>query len=113
MACVLAGGWTGRRHRRTLDAEGLRPGPVSARLSARFLETPTMPRLESIAKFAVPLGGQEIELQSVAFDTGGPEFLRVRIREGRRHTVFDIDAGTAGAWAGAMAAWAASREAPP
>jgi hypothetical protein len=72
-----------------------------------------MPRLESIAKFAVPLGGQEIELQSVAFDTGGPEFLRVRIREGRRHTVFDIDAGTAGAWARAMAAWAGPQEGPP
>jgi hypothetical protein len=72
-----------------------------------------MPRLESIAKFAVPLGGQEIELQSVAFDTGGPEFLRVRIREGRRRTVFDIDAGTAGAWARAMAAWAAPHEGPP
>lgn len=72
-----------------------------------------MPRLESIAKFAVPLGGQEIELQDVAFDTGGPHFLRVRIREGRRHTVFDIDAGTAGAWARAMAAWAAPQEGPP
>jgi hypothetical protein len=72
-----------------------------------------MPRLESIAKFAVPLGGQEIELQSLAFDTGGPEFLRVRIREGRRHTVFDIDAGTAGAWARAMAAWAAAQEGSP
>lgn len=72
-----------------------------------------MPRLESIAKFAVPLGGQEIELQSVAFDTGGPEFLRVRIREGRRFTVFDIDAGTAGAWAGAMAAWSEAQKSPP
>ena len=69
-----------------------------------------MPRLESVAKFAVPLGGQEIELQTVAFDTGGPEFLRVRIREGKRFTVFDVDAGTAGDWAGAMAAWAAARD---
>ena len=32
-----------------------------------------MPRLESVAKFTVPLGGQEIELQGIAFETGGPE----------------------------------------
>jgi hypothetical protein len=68
-----------------------------------------MTRLEPIAKFAVPLGGQEIELQSVAFETGGPQFLRVRIREGRRFTVFDVDAGTARDWAAAMARWAEDR----
>ena len=71
-----------------------------------------MTRLEPVAKFSVPLGGQEIELQSLAFDTGGPEFLRVRIREGRRFTVFDVDAGTARDWAAAMARWAADRAAP-
>ncbi len=68
-----------------------------------------MTRLEPVAKFAVPLGGQEIELQTVAFDTGGPEFLRVRIREGRRFTVFDVDAGAARDWSGAMARWAGER----
>ena len=66
-----------------------------------------MPRLEPVARFAVPLGGQEIELQSLAFETGGPEFLRVRIREGRRFTVFDIDAATARDWAAAMGRWSA------
>lgn len=66
-----------------------------------------MTRLDPVARFAVPLGGQEIELQSLAFETGGPEFLRVRIREGRRFTVFDIDAGTAREWARAMDRWAA------
>ena len=71
-----------------------------------------MTRLEPIAKFAVPLGGQEIELQSVAFETGGPQFLRVRIREGRRFTVFDVDARTARDWAAAMARWAADRGEP-
>jgi hypothetical protein len=67
-----------------------------------------MTHIESLAKLAVPLGGQEIELQSVDFGAGGPQFLRVRIREGRRFTVFDIDAATARDWAGAMAAWAAA-----
>lgn len=66
-----------------------------------------MPRLDPVARFAVPLGGQEIELQNLAFETGGPEFLRVRIREGRRFTVFDVDAGTARQWSEAMARWAA------
>jgi hypothetical protein len=32
--------------------------------------------------------------------------LRIRIREGRRFTVFDIDAATAAAWAGHMSRWA-------
>ena len=35
--------------------------------------------------------------------------LRVRIREGRRFTVFDIDAATAEQWATHMADWVASR----
>jgi hypothetical protein len=39
--------------------------------------------------------------------------LRIRIREGRRHTVFDIDAGTAGAWAEAMLQWSRTRSAAP
>lgn len=71
-----------------------------------------MTRLEPIAKFAVPLGGQEIELQTVAFESGGPHFLRVRIREGRRFTVFDVDAGTARDWAAAMAHWAEENREP-
>jgi hypothetical protein len=71
-----------------------------------------MTHLEPFAKFAVPLGGQEIELQTLAFETGGPQFLRVRIREGRRFTVFDVDAGTARDWAAAMARWAADRGEP-
>jgi hypothetical protein len=33
--------------------------------------------------------------------------LRVRIREGRRFTIFDIDAASAQAWGAAMQGWAA------
>jgi hypothetical protein len=68
-----------------------------------------MTRTETVAKLVVPLGGQEIELQAVAFGTGGPDFLRIRIREGRRFTVFDVDAATARDWAKAMEGWAAQR----
>ncbi len=60
----------------------------------------------SVAKLQVPLGGQEIELQQVDFVTGGISLLRVRIREGRRFTVFDIDPATAAAWGDALARWA-------
>lgn len=62
--------------------------------------------LTSVAKLRVPLGGQEIELQQVDFATGGMSLLRIRIREGRRFTVFDVDPATAAAWGEALAGWA-------
>lgn len=68
-----------------------------------------MDRIVPIARFAVPLGGQQIELQQVEFASGGLSLLRVRIREGRRFTIFDIDPGTAALWGTAMRDWAASR----
>jgi len=62
-----------------------------------------------IARFTVPWGRQEIELQEVVFDAGGAPLLRVRIREGRRFTIFDIDAATARSWGNAMQDWAANQ----
>jgi len=62
-----------------------------------------------VARFAAPLGGEEIELQEVRHDGGGMALLRVRIRERRRFTIFDIDPATAGAWGTAMAGWAAAQ----
>jgi hypothetical protein len=59
----------------------------------------------SLTKLRAPIGGQEIELQQIDYVIGGLSLLRVRIREGRRHTVFDIDAGTAAAWGEAMLRW--------
>lgn len=67
---------------------------------------------ECVARLTVPLGGQQIELHHVAFEVGGLAFLRVRIREGRRFTVFDVDPATASQWAGAMQAWALRHGAP-
>jgi hypothetical protein len=64
-----------------------------------------MPKIASIARFKVPLGGQEIELQEITHDAGGMRLLRVRIREKSRFTVFDIDPTTAQAWGGAMRGW--------
>lgn len=65
-----------------------------------------MARLASLATLTVPLGGQQIELQEIDYETGGIPLLRVRIREGQRFTVFDIDPDTANAWSKAMRAWA-------
>lgn len=61
---------------------------------------------DSLQHLRVPLGGQEIELQQLDFAAGGMSLLRVRIREGRRFTVFDLDPVTAQAWGAAMLRWA-------
>ncbi len=62
-----------------------------------------------VARLRVPLGGQLIELQHVDTEGGGMPLLRVRIREGHRFTVFDIDPATAADWAFAMQVWARTR----
>lgn len=68
-----------------------------------------MDLITPIAGFDVPLGGQRIELQEVRFAAGGMALLRVRIREGHRHTVIDIDPRSAATWARAMQEWIAER----
>ena len=64
-----------------------------------------MDKITSLEKFRVPLGNQEIELQQVEFESGGMAMLRLRIREHRRFTIFDLDPVTAGHWAALMADW--------
>lgn len=68
-----------------------------------------MDKLTSIDKFRVPVGNQEIEFQQIEFAAGGEPLLRLRIREGSRFTIFDIDAVTAGHWADVMATWSKQR----
>jgi hypothetical protein len=68
-----------------------------------------MANIIELAKFKVPLGGQEIELQQIDHAEGGMSLLRVRLREGKRFTIFDIDPGTARQWAEAMQQWANSQ----
>ncbi len=63
-------------------------------------------RIAPIARLRAPLGGQEIELQDLEHDAGGMHLLRVRIREGKRFTIFDVDPATAREWAQAMTRWA-------
>ena len=69
-----------------------------------------MATITALDQFTVPLGGQQIELQQIDHAEGGMSMLRVRIREGKRFTIFDIDAGTAAKWASAMQDWARIRD---
>jgi hypothetical protein len=66
--------------------------------------------INELTKIKVPLGGQEIELQQIEHVQGGMGLLRVRIREGRRFTIFDIDPVTARQWGSAMLKWGNSQE---
>ena len=67
-------------------------------------------QLSELEKFRVPLGGQEIALQQVDHAAGGMSLLRVRIKEGSRFTVFDIDPATAENWGRAMQDWARTQD---
>lgn len=64
---------------------------------------------ESLLELKVPFGVQTIELRETHFEGTAVKLLRVRIREGRRFTVFDIDAATARTWGDAMSRWADSQ----
>jgi len=68
-----------------------------------------MAKITELDKIKVPFGGQQIELQQIDHVEGGMSLLRIRIREGRRFTIFDIDPGTAEQWAQTMQRWADSQ----
>lgn len=68
-----------------------------------------MDRPAPVASLTVPLGGQLIEMHEKDFAEGELAMLRVRIREGRRFTVFDIDPGTALSWGKALQDWGRAR----
>jgi hypothetical protein len=61
------------------------------------------PTVTEIERFEAPYR-REIVLQDVLHESG-LRLLRVRIREGHRFTILDIDAPTAERWAGTMLAW--------
>lgn len=64
-----------------------------------------------VDKFDLPIGRQTIELQRIVYESGGMPQLRLRIREGKRFTVIDIDPDSAERWGHAMIAWAAAEKA--
>jgi hypothetical protein len=69
-----------------------------------------MTQTTQLDKFRVPLGNQEIELQEITHVEGGMNMLRIRIREARRFTIFDVDPVTATRWASVMQQWASSQQ---
>jgi hypothetical protein len=65
-----------------------------------------MAHVSELDIFRVPLGNQQVELQQIDHAEGGMSLLRIRIREGRRFTIFDIDPATARRWGEGMLRWA-------
>jgi hypothetical protein len=72
-----------------------------------------MSQITTLEKFRIPLGNQEVELQQIDHVDGGLSLMRLRIREGRRFTIFDIDPATARHWGEAMQAWAEAQRGGP
>lgn len=70
-----------------------------------------MSQISELSKFRIPLGNQEIELQQIDHEAGGMSMLRIRIREAKRFTIFDIDPATAKLWAESMLNWVQAQEA--
>ena len=62
-----------------------------------------------IDSFQAPFG-KEVRVEEVEYDNGF-RLLRMRIREGRRFTVIDLDHQTASHWGGLLSSWGASRAA--
>jgi hypothetical protein len=59
---------------------------------------------QSLEKFAIPYS-KEVELFHVVYENGFP-ILRLRIREGKRFTMVDLDAASAEHWGEALLKWA-------
>lgn len=69
-----------------------------------------MTQITELEKFNVPLGGQQVELQEIIHAEGAMPMLRLRIREGKRFTIFDLDPLTAKDLAEAMLGWASAQK---
>ncbi|MDA8095187.1 MAG: hypothetical protein M0T84_15025 [Betaproteobacteria bacterium] len=67
-----------------------------------------MEEITRLQKFTATPFKQEIELQRVDHAAGFTT-LRIRIREGKRFTIFDVDEATALHWGEALADWARSQ----
>ena len=68
-----------------------------------------MDQVSSLEKFTCSPFRQEVELQQVEHEAGYTS-LRLRIREVKRFTIFDIDAQTAAHWGQLLTEWAAQQE---
>jgi hypothetical protein len=64
--------------------------------------------VNTLDEFAAPYG-RKITLESVQHESG-LRMLRMRIREGSRFTVMDIDEDTAMRWSSVMSKWAGNTQ---
>lgn len=62
-----------------------------------------MEQIEVIEKTMAPYG-KEVEFQQVTYDNGF-SMLRLRIREGKRFTMLDLDPLTASHWLKILSEW--------
>ena len=62
--------------------------------------------IKRLDEFSAPYG-RDVILEDVIYESG-LQLLRIRIREGNRFTIMDVDAETASHWGRAMLAWADS-----
>ena len=60
--------------------------------------------VKALTKISAPYG-REVVLESVEHESN-LRMLRIRIREGSRFTIMDIDENTAQRWSTVMSAWA-------
>lgn len=72
-----------------------------------------MAQIFDLEKFQLALGGQEIQLQQIEHAEGAMSMLRIRIREGKRFTIFDVDPVAARQWGAAMLKWADAQAGEP
>ena len=61
-------------------------------------------QVNDLGKFELPYG-KEARIEEIVFE-GGMKLLRLRLREGKRHTVIELDATSARQWAGILGPWA-------
>jgi len=65
-------------------------------------------KIQDLAKLEAPFG-REIICQDVVHESG-LRMLRIRIREGKRFTILDIDPATAANWSQIMETWSEQAE---
>jgi len=60
--------------------------------------------VNDLGKFDLPYG-REVRMEEIVFE-GGMKLLRLRFREGKRHTVIELDGPSAANWANVLGPWA-------
>jgi hypothetical protein len=60
--------------------------------------------VNDLGKLDLPYG-KEVKVEEIVYE-GGMKLLRLRLREGKRHTVIELDPDSAGKWADILGPWA-------